>query len=262
LHKRYQYNIHQIKKILQHNNLTIAKAHKSKAIVIIDKTTLAQKIVTFIQENNIMKLNKDPTDSYQRQIQQTMQKCKDLTDKNRSKYMLNIKPAAPKINAYIKKPKDNNLIRPVINNTQAPSYKIAKFLDRRIKECINLPNTYTVQNSNEMAQELRKLYTTKNHKMITLDIKDLYVNLPKQGIIQSTAIGMDRSKVSTDIMKQIIQLLKVIIEQNYFQYSNQYFKLEKGTAMGSPISRTLAEIYLQLIEEWYIKHWIENQNTV
>jgi len=32
--------------------------------------------------------------------------------------------------------------------------------------------------------------------------------------------------------------------------------------MGSPISGTLAEIYLQLIEEQYIKHWIENQNIL
>jgi len=47
MHKRYQYNINQIKKILQHN-LTIAKADKSKAIVIIDKTTMGQKIDTFI----------------------------------------------------------------------------------------------------------------------------------------------------------------------------------------------------------------------
>ena len=262
MHKRYQYNINQIKKILQHNNLTIAKADKSKAIVIIDKTTMGQKIDTFIQENNIIKLNKDPTDAYQRQIQQAMQKCKDLIDKNKSKYMLNIKPTAPKINAYIKTHKDNNPIRPVIDNTQARSYKIAKFLNRRIKECVNLPDTYTVQNSNEMVQELQKLYIGKYHKMITLDIKDLYVNLPKQGIIQSTAIWMDKNKVCSDIKKQILQLLTVIIEQNYFQYNNQYFKPDKGIAIGSPISGTLAEIYLQLIEEQYIKHWIENQNTV
>ena len=66
-----------------------------------------------------------------------MQKCKDLIDKNKSKYMLNIKSTAPKINAYIKTHKDNNPIRPVIDNTQAPSYKIAKFLNRRIKMCVN-----------------------------------------------------------------------------------------------------------------------------
>ena len=52
------------------------------------------------------------------------------------------------------------------------------------------------------------------------------------------------------------------MEQNYFQYDNQYFKPEKGIAMGSPVSGTLAEIYLQLIEERYIKHWIEDQNIV
>jgi hypothetical protein len=161
IHKRYQYNINQMKKILQHNNLTIAKADKSKAIVVIDKTTLEQKIDTFIQENNIMKLNKDPTDSYHRQIQQTMQKCKNLIDKSKQKYMLNIKATAPKINAYIRTHKDNNPIRPVIDNTQAPSYKIPKFLDRRIKEYVNLPNTYTVQNSNKITQELQKIYTTK-----------------------------------------------------------------------------------------------------
>ena len=33
---------------------------------------MEQKINTFMQENNIIKLNKDPTDAYQKQIQQTM----------------------------------------------------------------------------------------------------------------------------------------------------------------------------------------------
>ena len=44
IHKRHQYNINQIKKTLQQNNLTIARADKSKALVIIDKTILKQKV--------------------------------------------------------------------------------------------------------------------------------------------------------------------------------------------------------------------------
>ena len=36
LYKRYQYNINELKKMLQNNNLTIVKADKSKAIVIIN----------------------------------------------------------------------------------------------------------------------------------------------------------------------------------------------------------------------------------
>ena len=175
---------------------------------------------TFIQENNIMMLNKDPTESYHRQLQQTMQTCEDLIEKNRRKHLLNIKPTVPRINAYIKTHKENKPVRPVIDNTQAPSYKIAKFLNNRIKEYINLPNTYTVQNSYEVAQELHKIHFTENHKIVTLDTKNLYVNLPKQGIIQSTIFWLDRNNISKEIKEQIIQLLKIIIEQNYFQYNN------------------------------------------
>jgi len=41
---------------------------------------------------------------------------------------MNIKPAAPKLNVYIKTHKENEPIRPVIDNTQPPSYKIAKYI--------------------------------------------------------------------------------------------------------------------------------------
>jgi hypothetical protein len=40
MHKKHQYNLNQIKKILQQNNLTVAKFDKSKAIFIIDKNEL------------------------------------------------------------------------------------------------------------------------------------------------------------------------------------------------------------------------------
>ena len=50
LHKRHQHFLNQIKYILQRNNLTVAKAYKSKTVVIIDKNMLKQKIDTFIQE--------------------------------------------------------------------------------------------------------------------------------------------------------------------------------------------------------------------
>ena len=96
--------------------------------------------------------------------------------------------------------------------------------------------------------------------MITLDIKDLYVNLPKQGLIQSAATWLDRNinKVPKEEKTQILQILQVIIEQNYFQHNNKYYKPTYGVAMGSPMSGILAEISLQLIEEHNIKHWMEN----
>ena len=159
MQKRHQYNVNQIKQILQQNNLTVAKADKSKALVIIDRTALTHKVHKFIHENDMVQLNKDPTETYHKQIQIAIQNSEDLIDKNRRKYLLNIKPTAPKLNAYIKTHKENEPIRPVIDNTQAPAYKTAKFIGKQIKIHINLPNMYVTTNSKELARELHRLVT-------------------------------------------------------------------------------------------------------
>ena len=63
-------------------------------------------------------------------------------------------------------------------------------------------------------------------------------------------------------MKQTLELIKVILYQNYFQYNNKCYQPMKGIAMGSPLSSTLAEIYLQYFEELIIKHWIETNEII
>ena len=40
-----------------------------------------QKIENFIHENDITQLNKDPTESFQKQMQQTIQKCNVLIER-------------------------------------------------------------------------------------------------------------------------------------------------------------------------------------
>ena len=134
-------------------------------------------------------------------------------------------------------------IRPVINNTQAPSHKIAKFLNNNLKNMQILPDTYNIKNSIEIAEELTKLHINQNNKLITLDIKDLYTNLPKQGIIMATRYWLQQQTIYHEESKQNIILLNTIMEQNYFQYSNLYFKPQKRVIMGSPLSGTLAELY-------------------
>ena len=69
-----------------------------------------------------------------------MQQCKLKTNKETHKYLTNIKPCAPKLNALIKTHKENMPIRPVVNNTQAPSHKIAKLLNTKLKNMEILPN--------------------------------------------------------------------------------------------------------------------------
>jgi len=52
-----------------------------------------------------------------------------------------------------------------------------------IRLLICLPHTYNTKNSHEIAEKLKRMQTNEQMRIITLDIKDLYVNLPIQGVI-------------------------------------------------------------------------------
>jgi len=84
----------------------------------------------FIKDNNIKQTNKDPTEKYQAIIQNTLKNNNLIIEKQQYKYLTHITPTAPNLNVYIKTHKGNEPIRPVINNTQTPAYKIAKYINK------------------------------------------------------------------------------------------------------------------------------------
>ena len=49
-------------------------------------------------------------------------------------------------------------------------------------------------------------------------------------------------------------LLSTILKENYFSFGNQIYQPIKGVAMVSPVSGTMAEIFLQHLEKTNIKH--------
>ena len=59
--------------------------------------------------------------------------------------------------------------------------------------------------------------------------------------------------------EQILNMINTIVKQNYFQCEGLIFQPAKDTAMGPPISSTIAEIYVQYLENAYIKHWLDSK---
>jgi len=91
--------------------------------------------------------------------------------------------------------------------------------------------------------------------MITYDVKDLYVNIPIDETLKITESQLlkNNDKQKT---KQIIAILKTILAQNYFIFQDSIYHPNKGVAMGSPISGTMAEIFLQYIENRHLNSYL------
>jgi hypothetical protein len=166
---------------------------------------------------------------------------------------------APTLKAQLKLHKKDIPIRPVINNRAAPSYKLAKHLTKVINQHIILKNSYNVINSADLAQDLTKLKLHKNNRMITFDMKDLYFNILIDETIQylKTKLLENNDRKTTH---QITALLKAVLSQNYFTFQHKIYQPEQGIAMGSTISRLIAEIFLQQFEDSHIGHILDTKN--
>ena len=125
---------------------------------------------------------------------------------------------------YLKTHKDNQTIGPVINNIQALSYKAARFMNRKLQDLFNLPYVYNTENSQEIAVELLKLDINENMRLITLVIKDMYVNLPTTGIMQTASYWLNKhNNHNKQLNEEVLNMINTTVKQNYFQHEDQTF---------------------------------------
>jgi hypothetical protein len=61
--------------------------------------------------------------------------------------------------------------------------------------------------------------------------------------------------------EELLMILNMIVEQNYFQFNNQFFKQNEGLPMGAPTSAIMAETLVRYLEHTRI-YQILNKHQV
>jgi len=171
---------------IHNNNAMITTADKGKTIVVIHTQDYNDKVYAFLTENNFHPLPHDHTNKDQTIIQKSLQQCDQIINKKQIKHLIQKNSTPPSLNALLKLHKPNIPIRPIVNNIGAPSYKTAKKLNKILKNHLHLNNHYTTTNSTALVNELTKFKISCNHRLMTLDIKDLYINIPVDETVNIT----------------------------------------------------------------------------
>jgi uncharacterized protein YeeX (DUF496 family) len=177
MHKRQSYILKQLRNKLISNNVILVPADKVRTIVAIDNTEYEKKVHDFLIRNQFSTHIRDPTKKYQKQLLKVLQHTDNIINKYKAKHLIQDKPKPPKLNAQLKLHKTDIPIRPVVNNINAPTYKVAKFLTQILNEYHMLSIQYNITNLTNLANDILKLKINDNHKFISYDIEDLFVNI-------------------------------------------------------------------------------------
>jgi hypothetical protein len=166
-------------------------------------------------------------------------------------------PQALNLKAKIKIHKSTTPIRPVINNIYAPTHKIAQHIHHKLKDLVKLRYEHNITNTIQFAENVTKLKLNSEHKLLTMDIMDLYVKIPINHTLSIVNKLLKNNRIDEGIIRELMFTLRMITNQNYFQYEGKFYKPNLGVAMGSPLSGILAKIFLQDLEQHRIKHLLE-----
>ena len=207
-----------------------------------------------MKSDEISTLNKDPTKKINLELKKILTKTSLL---EHPKTLIEMNPNPPQIQGYVKIHKADEKtpikkvpVRPVVPTCQAPTYKTEKFLSSFFKKHVKWKSKYSIKNSIELANLLSNIDLPRNAKLISLDIDSMYTNVNRQTAFHSChEVLKSHSNLSEAERKQYIDLAKFTTENNYFQFQDKFYQLNRGLAMGSPLSPLMSEIFMSKFDQ-------------
>ena len=252
--QKFHLVIKTIRDLQSYKNIMIVKADKGNTTVIMNVDDYDVKINSMLEQFPYKKLQRDPTPSYQREVNATL---KNLLYANKiSKDLWHaLKPTdskCPNFNGAPKIHKENYPLRPIVDFRHSPSYKLASYLNKVLK-CVTMKGKYVTQNAADFVSKMKNVRMKRNYTPVSFDVVSLFTKVP----IQITLIYMKEKlmedtnwKVNTQLeLQDIIMLTELCLKGNFFQYKNVLYEQLEGAAMGSPISPIFAEFFMQKLEE-------------
>ena len=149
----------------------------------------------------------------------------------------------------IQSPPDLSL-RPIIAGPACETHRLSNFLDILLKPFLRYVDSF-VRDDIDMLNHLPKT-VSENTLIVSFDVVSLYTNIPHNFGLEAISYWIDHHmppETPERIPKEIITNgLKFILENNYFTFDSKFYRQISGTAMGTKVAPTYANLVMGYLE--------------
>ena len=262
-----------IKTLREDSSQVVLTADKGVAMVVMDKSQYIEKCMALLNDTKTYKPCKDTTKKLHRDVQESLRKLNrkhgssrlydwSKTHYNRLLPTGNSSPA-PRFYGLPKIHKANCPMHPIVSACGTATYQLAKFLTKILQRYTGITPSF-VKDSKSFSDHLKLVKISGEEELVSFDISALFTSIPvptaldiinrlftehiedpeakdKYGCsFRCNTIGLEKDEV--------MQLLKLVLENCVFTFQDKFFKQLHGTAMGSPCSPVVANIYMEYFE--------------
>ena len=144
--------------------------------------------------------------------------------------------------------------RPIVIWVNGTTEKISKLVDHWLINNIKSASSY-IQDTTSMLQNIEKWNEQygpfpENTKLLKIDVVELYTNIPHPDMLDAV-----REALKTNTMngcpktETVLKATEHVLCNNEFSFENNYYKQIHGTAMGTPMAPTVANLFMKKLEE-------------
>ncbi|CAG2213533.1 unnamed protein product [Mytilus edulis] len=157
--------------------------------------------------------------------------------------------------------KDKNLIkdinipgRPIISMSGSPTETIAHFIDYFLREIVFQQWTYT-KDSTAFINKIQELKLPFEFIMASFDVTSMYTYMEHSEIVNAIDRAWNKLRSCNFKMKippiqSMLELIRIILKNNEFEFNGELFRQKIGVPMGSPLSPSLTDIRMfEIINE-------------
>ena len=160
---------------------------------------------------------------------------------------------------FLKKIHKNPIaVRPIVSGCGGPTENISQLVDLHIKPHVPKITSY-LRDSGHLISIIESTPIPTNCTLATIDVKSLYLNIPHEDGIKAVLNRLYHTQELTDQMTippgTMTDLLGIVLKQNYFQFADSIFHQIQGTAMGTKMAPSYANIYMAELEEKLLNNY-------
>ena len=244
-----------LRSLSKREDILILPADKGRATVVLEKTEYDEKMLEMLSDEKIYKkLGKDPTPSMERKLNALLLQLKKKGSIPAGLYhqIRSSGGLTPLLYGLPKVHKPGVPLRPIVSFYSSPSYQLSKHLSMILAPLIGNSVSH-VHNSAEFTSFIVSQTLNPDEILVSFDVVSLFTNVPVNlaiDVAQQRLLADDTLELRTNLsVLELIRLLEFCLNATYMTFRGQVFQQTYGTAMGSPVSVSVANIVMEDVEE-------------
>ena len=244
---------HALKQLSQRTDIIIKAADKGSGTVIMDRDWYINECLRQLNDTKFYRLlNTDITKDIQSRIQfyiKGLHKDNIIDDKTK-RFLTQTDPKPGRFYILPKIHKHGNPGRPIVSSNAHPTERISQFVDYHLKPLVHKTTSF-IKDTTHFLNKLNQLgQLPGNAILVTLDVSSLYTNIPHNEGIDACRHFLDTRDRSTSTIRTetLCDLIRMILTMNVFEFNNKYYIQSHGTAMGTRMAPSYANLFLAKFE--------------